>query len=120
MTTPPTLPTTLLLPLTAEQRASYKDLLGKYQAAIENTTDPGLLETLNSSRTNVDDVLTKDAMYRLASTTALYTALLQQIVDTDAELKTLKAQILAITSGISTFGEILGAIEKVITLVPCA
>jgi len=120
LTTPPTPPLAPLIPLTPEQRASYEDLLDTYEAAIESTADRGVLEALNSSRTNIDNVLTKDAMYRNASTTALYSALLKQIGDTDAELKKLKAQILAISSGISTFADVLSAIEKVITLVPCA
>jgi hypothetical protein len=94
--------------------------LNKYQAAIENTADPGILEALNSSRTNVDNVLTKDAMYRLEANTALYNALLQQIHDANDELGALQAQILAISSGISTFGDILGAINKVLELIPVA
>jgi hypothetical protein len=118
LTTPPTPPTAPLLPLTPEQHASYEDLLATYQAAIENTADLELLETLNSSRANVDDVLTKDNMYRIASTTALYDALLQQIGDTNDELKKLKAQILAISSGISTFADVLSAVDKVLTLIP--
>ena len=84
------------------------------------TTDPGVLEALNSSRTNVDNVLTKDVMYRIEANTALYDALLLRINSTNDELKTLQAQILAISSGISTFGDILGAINKVLTLIPGA
>lgn len=116
-TTPPAPPT---IPLTPELRSAYQNLLDKYQTAIENTADPGILGALNSSRTNVDNVLTKDAMYRLEANTALYDALLQQINGTNDELEALKAQILAISSGISTFGDILGAINKVLTLIPGA
>jgi hypothetical protein len=107
-------------PLTPELRAAYQALLTKYQAAIENTADPGVLEVLNSSRTNVDNVLTKDTMYRLQANTAVYNALLQQFDSTNDELKTLQAQIRAISSGISTFGDILDAIDKVLTMVPGA
>jgi len=120
LTTPPTTPPAPTIPLTPELRSAYQDLLAHYQTAIENSTDPGVLEALNSSRTNVDDVLTQDAMYRLVANTALYDALLQQINSTDDELKALQAQILAISSGISTFGDILGAINKVLTLIPGA
>ncbi len=109
-----------MIPLTPELRSAYQDLLDKFQTAIENTAEPGILEALNSSRTDVDDVLTKDAMYKIEANTALYGVLLQQISGTNDELKALKAQILAISSGISTFGDILGAINKVLTLIPSA
>lgn len=120
MITPPPPPPAPVIPLTPELRAAYQDLLDKLQTSIENTADPGALEALNSSLTNVDNVLTKDAEYRLGANTGLYGALLQQISGTNSELKTLQAQILAISSGISTFGEILGAINKVLSLIPGA
>jgi len=63
-------------------------LLAQIQTAIETTTDPGVLEALNSSRTNVDNVLTKDVMYRIEANTALYDALLLRINSTNDELKT--------------------------------
>lgn len=116
----PTTPSASTIPLTPELRAGYQDLLAQIQTAIETTTDPGVLEALNSSRTNVDNVLTKDVMYRIEANTALYDALLLRINSTNDELKTLQAQILAISSGISTFGDILGAINKVLTLIPGA
>jgi hypothetical protein len=119
LTTPST-PPVPDIPLTPEIRSAYQDLLNKYQTAIDNSSDPGVLEALNSSRTNVDNVLTKDSMYRIQATTALYNALLQQISGTNDELNVLQAQILAISSGISTFSDILSAIEKVLTLVPGA
>jgi hypothetical protein len=116
LTTSPPPPPVPVIPLTPELRSAYQDLLNIYEVAIESTTDPGVLEALNSSRTNVDNVLTKDAMYRIESTTALYDELLQQINGTNDELKALQAQILAISSGISTFGDVLNAISKVLTL----
>jgi len=120
LSTPPPPPPSPAIPLTPDLRSAYQGLLGKLQTAIESTADPGALEALNSSRTNVDNVLTKDAEYRLAANTALYGALLQQISGTNDELKALQAQILAISSGISTFGDILGAIDKLLTLIPGA
>ena len=119
MTKPPP-PPVPVIPLTPELRSAYQNLLDTYETAIENTTDPGVLEALNSSRTNVDDVLTKDSIYKIEATTALYDALLQQISGTNDELKTLQAQILAISSGISTFGDVLSAIGKVLALIPGA
>jgi len=120
LTKPPSPPPVPLIPLTPELRSAYQNLLATYETAIENTIDPGVLEALNSSRTNVDNVLTKDSIYKIEATTALYDALLQQISGTNDELKTLQAQILAISSGISTFGDVLSAIGKVLTLIPGA
>jgi hypothetical protein len=108
------------IPLTPEVRAAYQDLYNKYEAAIENTADPVVLGTLNGSQSNVDDVLTKDSMYRLHADTALFQALLKQINATNAELKTLKAQISAIASHIAIAGDILAAINRVLTLIPGA
>jgi hypothetical protein len=111
---------TLTLPLPAAVRAAYEDLSAKYEAAIEATADVGALEALTASQLDVDNILTKDAEYRLAANTALYGALLKQIQSTNGDLETLQEQIRAITKGVSTFGEILGAIQKVLSLMPGA
>jgi hypothetical protein len=118
LTTPPAIPPAPTIPLTPELRAAYQDLYDKYETAIENTTDVGALEALNASQLDVGNILTKDDEYRLAANTALYDALLQQINSTNVDLKALQTQILAIANGISTFGNILAAIDKVLTLVP--
>ena len=121
MTIPTPVPTTPpAIPLTPELRAAYQDLYNKLETAIENTTDGGALAALNASQTEVDNVLTKDAMYRLNANTALYDALLQQIDSANDGLQALQTQIEAISSGVSTFGEILSAINKVLTLVSAA
>jgi hypothetical protein len=121
LSTPPVIPPVPpTIPLIPDIRAAYQDLYNKYETAIEATRDPGVHGSLLSSQTNVENVLTKDAMYRIKANTALYQALLGQIEDTNAELKTLQAQIIAISSGVSTFGDILAAISKVLSLVPGA
>jgi hypothetical protein len=117
LTTPP-LPTSPTIPLTPELRAAYKDLYNKYETALENTINPGVLEALNASQLDVDDILTKDNMYRIQADTALYDALLKQINSTNSDLDALKTQIEAISSGVSTFGDILAAITKVLTIIP--
>jgi archaellum component FlaC len=108
------------LPLTPELRAAYENLYNQYEVAIENTIDPGVLEALSASQKTVEDTLSLDNMYRLKAITAQYNALLQQIESTNEKLKALQTQILAISSGISTFGDILGAISKVLSLLPGA
>jgi hypothetical protein len=122
LTNPPALPSVPMgaptIPLTPELRAAYQDLYDKYEAAIESTTDVGALEGMNASQLDVDNILTKDALYRLEANTALYDALLVQINSTNDDLKKLKAQMLAIANGVAIFGDVLGAIEKVLTMVP--
>jgi hypothetical protein len=112
------LPASPAIPLAPELRAAYQDLYNKYEAAIENTTDVGAGEALTASQLNVEDILTKDDLYRLEANTALYQVLLTQINATNLDLKALKTQILAISSGISTFADILAAIDKVLIMVP--
>jgi hypothetical protein len=114
------LPASPTIPLTPELRAAYEDLNNKYETAIQSTIDPGVLEALNDSQLNVGNILTKDTMYRLHANTALYDALLTQIDSTNDDLQKLKDQIDAISSGISTFGDIVAAITKVLALVPGA
>jgi uncharacterized protein (DUF2342 family) len=111
---PPAAPT---IPLTDEIRAAYQDLYAKIETEIENTADVGILQALNTSQADVNNVLTMDAMYRLHADTAQFAALLKQINHTNDGLKTLQDQIGAIASHVAQAGAILGAISKVLTLV---
>lgn len=121
MSTPPNQPpTTPQIPLSPELKAAYEALNSKYEEAIESTRDPGLLEALNASQTDVGNILTKNAMYLIGHDTDLFAALRNQIDTTNASLKTLKDQIASVASDISTAGEIIGAIDKVLTLLPTA
>lgn len=105
------------LPLSATVRAAYQDLYDKIEAAIEGTADAAALEALNPMEAQVEDVLTKDAMYRLQANTQLFNALLQQIDETNAGLKKLQGQIAAIASHFAQAGDVLAAIDKVLSLV---
>jgi hypothetical protein len=88
------------------------------ETAIENTTDVAVLGPLNAWQGEVDGILTKDAMYRLHANSELFDALEKQICDTNKGLKTLQEQIEAIASHFAEAGEVLAAINKVLTLVP--
>ena len=112
---PPGAPT---IPLTDEIRAAYEDLNTKIESAIEATADAAILAALNASQQDVDDILTKDTQYRLHANTALFAALLAQINQTNDGLKTLQGQIAATASHIAAAGAVIGAIGKVLTLVP--
>jgi hypothetical protein len=117
--TPP-IPASPTLPLAPDVRAAYEDLYAKLQNEFENTSDGTALEALNGPLTNVNNILTKDKMYSLHADTALFQALLQQINDTNADLKTLRTQIKSVASAFSTAGDIIQSINKVLTLIPGA
>lgn len=114
-TIPPAAPT---IPLTDETRAAYEDLNTKIEALIEATADAAILAALNASQQDVDDILTKDTQYRLHANTAQFAALLKQINQTNENLKTLQDQIAAVASHVAAAGAVIGAIGKVLTLVP--
>jgi hypothetical protein len=112
------IPVAPMIPLTVEVRQAYQDLNDRMETAIENTADVAVLEPLNTWQGEVDGILTKDAMYQLHADSALFDALQKQICDTNKGLKTLQAQIEAIASHFAEAGEVLAAINKVLTLIP--
>ena len=111
-------PGPVTIPLSTEVRKAYQDLYDSIEAAIEGTKDTALLEALNARQAEVDNVLTKDDMYRLHKNTELFQALLQQINDTNDGLAVLQSQISSIAAGFDQAGQVLAAINKVLTLVP--
>ncbi len=110
--------TPVTLPLSDDARKAYQELYDTIEAAIEGTTDVAVLQALNSRMADVDNVLTKDAMYRLQANTELFEALRAQIDDTNAGLEKLKEQIEAIATHFAEAGKVLAAISKVLTLGP--
>jgi hypothetical protein len=117
-TTPPATPGKPSIPLSDEARAAYQDLYDKYEVEIEASNDPAIVQPLLDSQSSIDDILTKDNMYRLHADTALFSALQDQINTTSDELKVLKGKITAISSKISTAGTIISAIDKVLSFAP--
>jgi hypothetical protein len=115
---PPDLPVAPSLPLSEELRAAYEKLYDTIEAAIENTTDLAALEALNAVLPQVDDILIKDRMYRLHANTALFTALLQQINDTNVQLKELQEHVASVASRFSDAGDVIDAIMRVFSLLP--
>lgn len=106
------------IPLSTELRKAYEDLYDTIEAAIEGTKDTAVLEALNARQADVDNVLTKDDMYRLEANTALFKALCEQIKDTNEGLEELQKQISSIAAGFNDAGQVLAAINKVLTLIP--
>ncbi len=112
------LPADPTIPLTPDVRAAYQDLYNKMQAQLDSTMDLAAIEALNTWQPEVDQVLTKDDEYKLRADTAVFNALRKQIDFTNDGLKTLRDQISSIASHFSMAGDILAAIEKVLSLVP--
>jgi uncharacterized protein YaaN involved in tellurite resistance len=120
MSTPkiPAMPGPLTIPLSSDIRQAYEDLAASIETAIETTKDTAVLDALNPMKGQVDDVLTKDDMYKLEANTKLFNALQQQIRDTNQGLQKLQQQIGSIAAGFSEAGQVLGAVNKVLTLIP--
>jgi len=114
----PAAPGPITIPLSTEVRKAYQDLYDTIEAAIETTKDAAVLESLNARQADVDNILTKDDMYRLHANTALFDALSKQINDTNEGLATLEKQISSIAAGFNEAGQVVAAINKVLSLVP--
>jgi hypothetical protein len=106
------------IPLSPDVRTAYEDIYAKNQAAIEGATDFDLLTALNASQLDIGGLLSADDQYRLNADTAQFQAILTQINATNSGLKALQTKIAGVASKISTFGAVLGAIDKVLSLVP--
>jgi predicted P-loop ATPase/GTPase len=111
-------PNSPTVPLTQEARAAYEKLYDECELAIQGTIDPNILQVLNDAEAPIVDILDKDDVCRLEADTVLFQELRVQINDANETLKDLKSQIAAIASHIATAGEILAAIDKVLTIVP--
>jgi septal ring factor EnvC (AmiA/AmiB activator) len=106
------------IPLTPEVRAAYQNLYDKIQAAIDSTMDLATIEALNRWQPEVDQVLTQDDEYRLSQDTKTFTALQVQIKHVNDGIKELRSQISSIASHLAMAGDIIAAIDKVMSIVP--
>ncbi len=105
-------------PLSPDVRTAYEDLYAKNQTAIEGTLDFELLKALNASQLDIGGLLSADDQYRLNSDSAQFQAMLTHINATNDGLKTLQTKIAGIAGGIAKFGAVVGAIDKVLSLIP--
>ena len=112
------LPANPSIPLTPEARTAYEDLYKKIQKGIDSTMDLAVIQPLNMWWKEVDQVLTEDDLYKKTKDTEVFDRLQKQINHTNEGLATLKDQISAIASHFALAGEIMAAIEKVLTIIP--
>ena len=106
------------IPLTPGVKAAYQDLYDKIQAAIDSTMDLATLEALNRWQPEVDQVLRKDEEYKLSQDTNIFAALQKQIKYVNDGLTELRSEISSIASHFAMAGDIIAAINKILTLVP--
>jgi len=120
-TSPPgNLPATPSIPLTPEARGAYQDLYDKIQAGIDSTMDEATVEALNAWFPEVEQVLTKDDLYKISADNAIFDALKKQIDYVNGGIKILRGQIASIASDFAMAGDVIAAIDKVLSLVPKA
>jgi septal ring factor EnvC (AmiA/AmiB activator) len=105
------------IPLTPEVRAAYQDLFNKIQTAIDSTMDLATIEALNAWQPEIDQVLTQNDEYTLSQDTNILTALQKQIKCVNDGISELRSQISSIASHIAMAGDIIAAIDKVLSLV---
>jgi hypothetical protein len=122
MATPPVdnLPANPTIPLSPEAKAAYQALEETIQAGIDSTMDVAAIQALNAWWAEVDQVLTKDGEYKLSADTAIFEALRKQIDYTNQGLKSLRDQISSIASDFAMAGDVIAAIDKVLSLFPGA
>ncbi len=118
-TTPPPPPATApVIPLTPAVRTAYENLSDTYENAFDANPDLAFRKEVMAWQTDVDNILEKDDEYKFDQNTALFEALLLQINQTNTDLVKIKAQIAAIAGNIATAGDVIAAIDKVLTLFP--
>ncbi len=106
------------IPLSPEVRAAYQVLSDKIQAALDSTMDAATVEALNPWKYTVDQVLTQDGEYKLSQDTNIFAALQKQIKSANDGLTELRGQISSIASHVAMAGDIIAAIDKVLSLFP--
>jgi septal ring factor EnvC (AmiA/AmiB activator) len=80
--------------------------------------DLATVQALNQWQPQIDQVLTQDDEYRLSENTAAFSALQKQIKDVNTGLAKLQSQISSIASHFAMAGEVIAAIDKVLSLIP--
>jgi hypothetical protein len=123
LSTPPTTPvptggTTPALPLTADARAKYENLYALAEAAVQNTSDPTILGSLNDSKDAIGAVISADNAAQLAQDDASFQALAAQIKIANDSLKKLQTDIAGVASKIKIFGEVASGITQLLSLFP--
>jgi hypothetical protein len=105
-------------PLSPDARQSYEDMYALAEAAVQNTSDPTILGSLNDSKDAIGAVISADNIARLHQDDASFQALQAQIKIANDSLTKLKSDIAGVATKIGIFGQVAGGIGKVLSLFP--
>jgi septal ring factor EnvC (AmiA/AmiB activator) len=108
------------IPLTPTAKAAYQDLYNKIQAAIDSTMDLATVQALNQTWPQIDQVLDENDEYAMTQDTNIFASLQKQIKTANDGIAQLRAQIAAIASHFAMAGEIIAAIDKVLSVMTSA
>lgn len=117
MSTLPNMPggATPALPLSPDARQSYEDMYALAEAAVQNTSDPTILGSLNDSKDAIGAVISADNEARIKQDDASFQALQAQIKIANHALMKLKSDIAGVATKINIFGQVASGIAKVIS-----
>jgi hypothetical protein len=108
------------IPLTPAVKAAYQDLYNKIQAALNSTMDLATIQALNEAWPQIDQVLDENDEYTMTQDTNIFASLQKQIKTANDGLTQLRTQIAAIASHFAMAGDILAAIDKVLSVMTSA
>jgi septal ring factor EnvC (AmiA/AmiB activator) len=108
------------IPLTTAVKAAYQDLYNKIQAALNSTMDLATIQALNEAWPQIDQVLDENDEYTMTQDTNIFASLQKQIKTANDGLTQLRTQIAAIASHFAMAGDILAAIDKVLSVMTSA
>jgi hypothetical protein len=104
------------LPLNPDARQSYEDMYALAEAAVQNTSDPTILGSLNDSKDAIGAVISADNAAQLQQDDASFQALQAQIKIANDALTKLKSDIAGVATKINIFGQVAAGIDKVISI----
>jgi septal ring factor EnvC (AmiA/AmiB activator) len=113
-------PPAYTIPLTPAAKAAYKDLYDKIQVALNSTMDLATIQALNQAWPQIDQVLDENDEYAMTQDTNVFASLQKQIKTVNDGITQLRSQITAIASHFAMAGEIIAAIDKVLSVVTSA
>src|ERR1700728_4561574 len=87
-------------PLSPDARQSYEDMYALAEAAVQNTSDPTILGSLNDSKDAIGAVISADNQAGLKQDDASYQELQAQIKIANDSLTKLKSDIAAVATKI--------------------
>jgi hypothetical protein len=102
-------------PLSPDARQSYEEMYKLAETAVQATSDPTILGSLNDSKDAIGAVISADNKARLQQDDASFEALQAQLKIANDSLTKLKSDIAAVATKINIFGQVAAGINKVLS-----